>query len=640
MCLNINFKQLILLLVLLPCCSTQGQAQASFSSNSRKAIALYTEADNYRVRRQYGQAITLLESAIKKDGEFIEAYIRLGGIYKSLEKLTLAESYYTKAIDLAPNLPKYARSYFYLAEILITSEQYDDAKISIEKFLTFNIKNVKIQQRASLLLKQANYAIVHMDELLLFTPTSLNSKVNQFAMQYFPVTTADENYLLYTKRDGDSPYDDEDIMISTKDDDGEWGDPESISQNINSQLNEGTCAISADGRTLIFTSCQGRNGYGSCDLFISYKVGLQWSIPENMGDQINSSAWESQPSLSADGRMVYFVSNRKGGVGGRDIWLSTKENANWGAPKNLGRDINTVNEEVSPFIHSNGKVLYFASDGMEGYGGFDIYNSELDSLDHWNSPTNIGYPINRGSDQMSLIISPNGTTAYYSDSGAEGKKLSEIKTFDIPEEIRIKNTSQYVQGTVRDKYTSESLGATLQLYDLDRGKLLAELSSDSVTAEYLMVLTNGGNYALYVEKQGYIFQSINFDFQLSNLDHPINIDFELKPIKKGESTVLNNIFFEHDSFALNDESKVELGKVAKFIIDNNVKLEIGGYTDSTGSADYNQGLSLKRAKAVYEYLVDKRGIPQSRLAYHGYGQANSINSDNQHKARRIEFTLL
>lgn len=615
-------------------------AQSSLSTKSKKAIAYYQEADNYRVRRQYYEAITLLHEAIKKDDQFVEAYIRLANIYSSIDELVFAEKNYQQAINLASNDSKYADAYLSITELMITQEKYDQAKTSAKKYLRYQLKNRKKNRKAKLFLDKAIYSTEHLSDSLTFNPESLNPKVNQFAMQYFPVVTADQNTLLYTKRDGNSPYDDEDIMISYKDENGIWEEPQSISPNINSDLNEGTCAISADGRTLVFTSCQGRNSYGSCDLFISYKSGQAWSIPENMGSTINSPAWESQPSLSADGRTLYFVSNRKGGYGGRDIWVSLQKEGKWHTPQNLGRNINTSNEEVSPFIHPNNKTLYFASDGLPGFGGFDIYYNELDSTKNWKLSKNIGYPINRGTDQMSLIITADGSKGFYSDSEGSKQRMSTIKQFNVPKQIKIKYRSHYVSGVISDQKTHKSLKAQIQLYDLSTNELIGEVISDSISGEYLMVLTEGGKYGLYIEKKGYIFQSKSFNFLQVKAKESLKINIQLESITTGAITVLNNIFFEHNSYVLSDDSLTELDKVAHFIGTNKVRLEIGGYTDSSGTAAYNLSLSQKRAEAVYQYLIKMKNIPQNALTFHGYGQDENTESTEDRLLRRIEFKLI
>jgi len=620
-------------------CGHFSSAQSILSTKSKKAIAYYQEADNYRVRRQYDQAISLLNEAIKKDGKFVEAYIRLGKIYHAIDQLELAEENYRQAIQLAVVSTINPDTYLLIAEVQITLEKYLEVKGNIDIFLTREKVGLKKKVRATLLKRQAEYALAHIDKPLNFNPIALNDQVNQFALQYFPAITADQQTLFYTKRNGNSPYDDEDIMVSIKNDQNEWGAPQSISDKINSELNEGTCTISANGRMMVFTSCQGRKGYGSCDLFVSHKVGDKWSEPENMGDKINSIAWESQPSLSSDGRKLYFVSNRKGGKGGRDIWVSQLVEGSWSAPTNLGNNVNTIFEEVSPFIHQNGQTLYYASNGKPGFGGFDIYSSELIKQE-WSFSKNLGFPINRGNDQMSMIITADGSKGYYSDSGGDQERQSEIRQFDVPVQIRVEHKSYYVKGQVIDRETGESLSSKIQLYDLSSNQLVGQTASDSVQGDYLMTLTEGGKYGLYVNRVGYVMKSLTFDMSNTDQENSVIINVSLDRIKSGATTVLNNIFFEHDSYDLSKESLTELEKVAEFIMQNEITMEIGGYTDATGSEEYNMQLSIKRAQSVHDYLIKEFDIPQSRVEYRGYGVSKNDKSIPDSGKRRIEFKIL
>ncbi|MEQ9168643.1 MAG: tetratricopeptide repeat protein, partial [Fulvivirga sp.] len=346
------------------------QAKAQLSTKSKKAAELYTEADNFRVRGQYTQAIDLLEQAIAKDKNFHEAYFRLGVIYKAKGEIDIAEKLLLKVIELNPG--NNGPSFFELGELYIKKNNYQESIDYINKYLAYDPRNRQRVAEAEKILANAQFAIDNAEEMAEFDPHPLSDTVNAFPMQYFPILSVDQNSLIFTRRLGTSMQHDEDLVVSTKDDEGVWQLPVSISENINSEFNEGTCTLSADGRTLIFTSCYGRQGYGSCDLYISEKTGDEWSVPKNLGPAINSSAWDSQPSLSADGRRLFFISNRSGGVGSRDIWLAYKnENNEWEKPVNLGRGINTVNDEVSPFIHPNNKTLYYATNGLPGFGGFD-----------------------------------------------------------------------------------------------------------------------------------------------------------------------------------------------------------------------------------------------------------------------------
>lgn len=616
---------------------------AQLSTKSKKAAELYTEADNFRVRGQYTQAIDLLEQAIAKDKKFHEAYFRLGVIYKAKGEIDLAEKLLLQVIELNPG--NNGPSFFELGELYLKKNNYEASIDYINKYLAYNPRNRQRVAEAERILTNAQFAIDNAEEMAEFNPHPLSDTVNAFPMQYFPILSVDQNSLIFTRRLGTSMQHDEDLVVSSKDENGVWQLPESISENINSEFNEGTCTLSADGRTLIFTSCYGRQGYGSCDLYISEKIGEEWSEPRNLGPLINSSFWDSQPSLSADGRRLFFISNRPGGVGSRDIWLASKnENNEWEKPVNLGRSINTVNDEVSPFIHPNNKTLYYATNGLPGFGGFDIYYSnELD--EQWEKPENLGPPINNGEDQVSLFITADGNRGYYSNEDNKSKdRKGIIYEFDVPQSKRVKYRTSFVSGIVRDSLTQKPLKAKIELYDLKSDKRVALVSSDSINGKYLMVLTEGSEYALYVESKGYLFQSRTFNYQKGDDSQSIEIDFLLSPIKEGAKTVLNNIFFETDKYELTDNSKTELKKVIEFLKANPlVKIQIEGHTDNVGSRDYNLELSLKRAISVQTFIIDN-GIVQKRVSCKGYGsdqpKVQNNSEENRQQNRRIEFKIV
>ncbi|ELR69428.1 outer membrane protein [Fulvivirga imtechensis AK7] len=631
---------IILLFVLLPVLSF---AQSQLSTKSKKAAEYYYQADNFRVRGQYTMAAELLEKAIEKDDKFHEAYFRLATIYKAKGELNEAEKLLLHAEELTQG--QNAGVSFEQGELYLLKGEYEKAITYIDRYLSFGPKNSRRIEEAKKIKADANFALENMDLAAELNPQPLSDTVNAFVMQYFPVVTVDQQSMIFTRRLGTSMADDEDLVISSKNEEGRWGKPVSLSENINSEGNEGTCTISADGRTLIFTSCYGRPGYGSCDLYISKKTGDEWSKPVNLGAKVNSSAWESQPSLSSDGRTLYFISNRGGGIGGRDIYVSRlDENNQWTTPENLGRGVNTQGDEVSPFIHPNNVTLYFASNGLTGFGGFDIFYSEREN-DEWSTPKNLGYPINTSEDQVSLFITSDGKKGYYShEVNNNPKQKGRIYEFNVPESVRVKYSTSYVSGKVFHAETKEPLKADIELFDLKEAQREGLVSSDSVTGSYLMVLTEGSEYALYVNKEGYLFESLSFEYELNADLEPVNIDIYLKPIKSGARAVLNNIFFEFDSFELQQKSKTELNKLVRFLKQNtSVKMEIGGHTDNTGSEAYNMDLSLKRAKAVYDYLIAE-GISKSQLTYKGYGQTTPAypNDSDLHKKfnRRIEFRVL
>jgi len=538
------------LLVVLLLISGSLYAQMPLSTKNRKAIEYYTEADNFRVRGQFSQAINLLQQAIQKDKNFVEAYYRLGIVYMSLKDFPKAIEQLEKGVSLTDDIRKQRIFWYDLGESYFTIGEYEKAEETIAAFLRAETQNRQRIQHAQLLLKNIEFARENQRNASLYKQRPLSDTVNAFVMQYFPVLTADQQELIFTRRIGSGPNEDEDLVVSRKDARGRWTTPVSLSDNINSDLNEGTCTISADGRRLIFTSCVGRQGYGSCDLYESVKVGDTWSEPRNLGRNVNSAEWESQPALSADGRTLYFVSDRRGGVGRRDIWVSQlDENGQWTRARNVGKPINTVYDEISPFIHANNRVLYFASNGLVGFGGYDIFFSERDTAARWSTPKNMGSPINNHEDQFSLFITADGKKGYYShEELRDGYTRSRIFEMDIPEEDRIRYVSNYVKGVVTDRATGKPLGAAIELINLSSNETESLVHSDSVTGRYLIVLTEGSEYALYVSKQGYLFRSLNFNYSEEENFVPISLDIALDRATEGSTAVLHKIFLAVDKY--------------------------------------------------------------------------------------------
>ncbi len=616
---------------------------AQYHTKSKKAIKYFEKSGELLRSRNYSEAIIYLEMAIEKDPGFAEAHLRLGTNYLSIGDHLNARSYLEEAVSLIPNDPKTIGAQLALAEMYYREGSYEMALKFLKKFKSFN-PPPKMVKSAAKLEQNANFALVQIKNPLPFDPQPLPDNVNVYDLQYFPVLTADQNTLIFTRRRSRDPQFDEDMVTSSKNPDGSWSDPESISENINTKFNEGTCTISANGRTIIFTSCSGRSSMGSCDLYISYKLGDEWTDPENMGTNINSRNWESQPSLSADGRILYFVSDRTGGYGKRDIWKSHWVYGKWTKAVNLGATINTADEEVSPFIHVNGQTLYFSSKGFLGMGGYDIFYSEWQG-GKWTDPKNLGYPINTADDQVSLFITADGKKGYYS---YEQKGLNTYKSllydFQVPEAIRIKSKSNYIAGKVLNLVTKRPLRAQVELYDINADSLKSTVTSDSLTGDYLQILTDGSEYALYVSKTGYIFESLRFDYQESQDREPILIDIFLKPIRSGTTSTMNNIFFDVDEYKIKQKSSTELNKTVLFLQTNpSIRIEIAGHTDNSGSDSHNQQLSLHRAKAVYEFLINQEINPK-RLGYKGYGStvpvAPNDSEENRQLNRRIEFRIL
>lgn len=621
-------------------------AQERLSTRSKPAIRYYQEGEALIGRRQFTEAAMVLQRAVDKDKNFLEAHLRLAFCYEMLRDLPRQQYYLEQVVRLMPADSRYRNTYFVLGKVYFNRGLYRQAGEMIDLLVRQGIDQERMRQEAAALRTNIAFALERMDNPLDIEPRPMPVPLNRFALQYFPVLTADENTIFFTRRNGVAFHDDEDIYQSTRGDDGQWTVPVSISPNINSRLNEGTCTISADGRTLIFTSCEGRQSYGSCDLYVSYRIGEEWSVPENLGPNINTRAWESQPSLSADGRELYFVSDRTGGLGKRDIWMSRRDDKGlWMQAWNIGAPINTSEDEVSPFIHANGSVIFFASRGFPGMGGFDLYKSERMGL-KWGEPENLGYPINTHDDQVSLFISTDGTRGYYSYEQQQqglGYNRSFLYYFDFPENAIVVSPSQYLTGTVRDAKSGEYLKSRIELWDPEADSLISIFESDPVNGIYFTVINRDRRYSLYVESPGYLFESRSFQIDSSLTTEQTVQNFKLQPIEKGATIRLSNIYFDFDSYQLRPESETELQKLFELFNHNpGLRVEIAGHTDDLGSDSYNLELSTRRAESVYNYLV-QAGVERQSLSFMGYGESQPLvpNEDEISRQfnRRIEFRI-
>lgn len=641
--LNFHFLNCILFLFL--CLS----ASAQYTTKSGRAIKFYEEAENYFKVRRFDEGMEMLMKALQIDPDFAEASYKMAVTAQLFQDHSRANDYFLQTIKTAPDNEKFKGAYYHLAVYAIKKGNYPSAKKYAEKFLSAKPSVTQFIKTAKKIVIDCNYALEGVKKPLNFKSKALGDSLNQFYAQYFPVLTGDGSILIFTARDqppNNSLDSDENIFYS-KLVNSRWGKPRSLSSNINSYENEGTASISADGKTLVFTSCdiRGRINLGQCDLYISTKTGDEWSTPVNLGSNINSAAWESQPSLSADGRALYFISNRSGGKGNRDIWVSYKNDQGEWSPAINVSEVNTDGEEVSPFIHPNNRSLFFGSNGYPGYGGYDLYKSEL-NVEKWSEPENLGYPINTYEDQLALFITADWKKGYYSIEELQDNKYlsSKINEMEVPESLKPKNRSNYVKGIVYDSKTKAPVDAKIELFDISNNKKQASTASDPQNGNYLLVLNQGAQYALGVTKKGYAFKSLTFNYQEEKDMEPLVFDIFLDPIAKGTTFRLNNIFFDYNKYELKETSRVELDELVSYMQSNaEIKGEISGHTDNIGDPKGNLTLSMNRAKAVYDFLI-KAGIDPKRLTFKGYGatqpDAPNDTEEGRAKNRRIEFKIL
>ncbi|UHG89299.1 OmpA family protein [Spirosoma oryzicola] len=629
---------LLIGLLLFPCTSLLAQ--------NAKAKELYNQAIKLFGERKANEAIPFMEQAVKQDPDFVDAYLKLGQLYEFTRRYEPAVAAYRNAIKIQPDSPASGAAYQSLSNTLLRLGRYAEALPYLEKFQTLFPPQSVQGKRIGRQIESARFAQEAVQHPQPVDPKPLSPVLQTTPSQYFPVLTADEQTLVFTAL---KPEGDEDLLTSTFN--GEtWSPPVSLDASINTPDNEGTASLSADGRMLVFTACQGRKGFGSCDLYLSRKTGNDWSAPENLGSSVNTRFYESQPSLSADGRRLYFVSDRPGGKGRRDIWRSDLDGeGNWREPVNIGEPVNTAFNEASPFIHANGQSLFFASEGHVGMGGYDLFVSDS-SATGWSSPANLGYPINTSEDQASLFVAANGKRAYYSfEEQKDGvSQKSRLYAFDLPESLRerVKPVS-YLKGIVADAKTKKPLAATVELIDLATNQVVSRVQADQQTGQYTAVLPSGGEYALYVSVPGYLFKSLSFDFtQKRDAGAGMSMNVPLEPAIAGETAkeTLNNLFFETGRYDLADKSRTELDRLSAFLkASPAVKIEIAGHTDDRGDAAANLTLSQKRAQAVVAYLT-KTGVDPGRIRAAGFGKTRPLvpntSDENRRLNRRIEWRVL
>jgi len=620
----------LLWVVIIPC-----RAQLS---TIKKAQQNYDHAQEYLRQNAFDEGINYLEQAVKADPKFQAAHIQLGDVYKRLKNYPKAVDHYQKAISAAATIDR--RIYFALGESELLTGNYSDAKTHLLHFRTLYLDTDATRQKTEKYLTDCDFALNALKIPVTFEPVNMGSAVNSEYRDYFPALTADGETLIFSRVINGN----EDFYTSHKIN-GEWQKAIPLSPVINTPLfNEGAQSVSPDGKYLFFTGCNRPDGLGRCDIYLSRKEGKQWGKAINLGPVINSEYWDAQPAISPDGSTLYFVSNRPGGQGGYDIWKSTlNAEAKWTAPVNLGPEINTPFDESTPFMHADGKSLYFSSDGWPGMGNKDIFMSRTGDDGRWSRPKNLGYPINTFNEETGFIVSANGKEALFSSNLQGGFGNVDLYRFILPEEYRPLPVS-YVKGIVIDRQTRQFLEASVLVIDLQTKADKFNDNTSAETGDFLTVLPSGSRYSFHVYAPGYLLYSQHYDLQDKGSREPFQIEIALDKIRVGANATLANLFFDTNKYELLPASKIELELLIDFLMQNDkICIEIAGHTDNTGDDTLNQNLSINRAKAVYDYLKTN-GIDAARLRYKGYGasqpKADNSSEEGRQLNRRTEFMII
>ncbi len=645
-----RFPGLIILcwLSLAPGMPAVAQEGRELSTTDRRAGQAYEQAwEAYRLY-DHQAAIASLERAVGRDDRFIEAHLLLAEVHFSLGGYAESIPSFRQVIALDPGF--FLPAFHYLGKALLRTGHYAEARQQLMRFLEVERDTSPLVENTRDYLARCEFAIKAIDNPVPFEPVNPGRAINSADQEYSPALTADEQTLIFTRKKqraeapgirGGGYYEDFYISHFLQ---GQWTPAQNLGPPLNTAGNEGAQSLSADGRQLFFTACNRPGGVGSCDIYYSNRRGNTWSTPVNPGKPLNSEAWDSQPSISADGRTLYFASSREGSHGPMDLWVATlEEDGQWSTPTNMGAVINTGGRELSPFIHPDGQTLYFASDGHPGMGGLDIFYTRRNEEGEWTAPVNLGYPVNTHGDEFALIVGAGGETAWFASDMEGGYGGSDLYTFTLYPQARPRPVS-YMQGVVADSETGRPLEAGFELIDVESGEPLQSSMSDAEDGSFLVPIPTGRDLALNVSKDGYLFFSEHFSYaDVRTTVSPHHRDILLQPLREGHSVVLRNVFFETASHQLKSSSLAELEKLLGFMQENpGVQIEVSGHTDNVGSFEYNQPLSERRARSVVDFLT-AHGIDPNRITYRGYADTHPVapNDTEEGRAlnRRTEFRV-
>jgi outer membrane protein OmpA-like peptidoglycan-associated protein/Tol biopolymer transport system component len=632
--------------------SSLSYGQFTYSTKSKKAVKLFEKAkqapnslDPTTNSPDYNTGISFLIKALLKDPNFVEAHVLKGRYHEALRNYSDAIFHYNRALAINPAHSLISATNFDLASLQIAIGDYDKALENIDIFL----KNPEAPQEwmgsAYRIKESARFALHALQHPKAFNLINIGPGINSAQAEYFPTLTVDGKTLLFTRLlpvfggDKRDRSDEQEDFFYSNFIDNLWSKAIPLPRNINTENNEGAPSIAPDGKGLIFVACSdasgqyygpNRSGKGSCDLFFTKKIGSRWTDPINLPGKINSSNWETQPSLSADGKTLYFIRGVRGKDGRKnsDIYVSyLQADGTWGDARPLPNHINTPFAEESVHIHPDGKTLYFASRGHIGMGGSDLYVTRMDINGNWSKAENLGYPINTLYDENSLMVSPTGEIAFLASDRSGGYGNLDLYYFELPVELQPTKT-YYFDGLVFDEKTTKPIPGHFELKDLTNGKTVIISDADALDGTFTVALPVNNSYAIQVTYPGYFPYSLHFDMTLAEDQQSYHLNIPLNPITSKSENVLANVFFDLNKSTLREESKVELNQFANYLNENkSLKIELGGHTDSRGNATENMKLSADRAKAVQDYLISK-GVSSDRLSSKGYGSSQPIYSDD------------
>ncbi|MFZ5553226.1 MAG: OmpA family protein [Bacteroidota bacterium] len=623
----------------------------------------FSTLDNYNADlAMYRKALPFLEKAQAFNPNYSVLNYQIGKCYLASVNKFKSVDYFLMAYKLNGNVAKDVQ--FYIGWGYHLKNDWDNAIKHYELYR----KTVTADKNEELIMINKKIEECNVGKRLMAKPErvwvdNLGPNVNSEYPEYAPNITADESKVIFTGRridtqkGGVDPNDGfyfEDVYMAKRNEKGEWDKAVNLGSDINTESHDAPAGLSPDGTKLFLF--YGWKGNG--DIYMSELKNDVYQKPEKLNSTVSTKdEYESSATISFDGKELYFASERKGGNGLEDIYMCKWDDKKkeWGPAQNLGPVINTRYRETGVYLHPDGETMYFASQGHESMGGFDIFVSKREN-GIWGKPKNLGYPINSTDDDVYFVVSGSGRYAYFTSFRKDGygekdiyrltflgpekppltntednllaSALEPVKAITIEPKVEVKTSNLAIlKGMVRDARTLKPLEANIELIDNEKNELVTTIKSDATTGKYLVSIPSGKNYGIAVKSDGYLFHSENFDLPKSSGYREYEKNVDLKKVEVGEVIVLRNIFYDFDKATLRPESKSELERLIKLMNDNpTLKIEISSHTDSQGNNEYNQKLSQARAKSVVDYLINA-GISASRLEFKGYGEEKLIVSD-------------
>lgn len=631
--MSVRYLFFICLLWLLPA------ATPLHAQTNAQAERLYAEALRAYAQRNYTDAYQSMESALQADRSFINAYSTLGEWYYTAHRFRDALRVFT---DGSKNCTNGARLFAKpLAKALMASYYPSSALQTLNAYAP-----AKMPEDWKQLVANAGFmqtALTHPWEDTIY---NMGLRINSPDPEMYPRIAADTQTMYFTRRMNGV---DEDFFYAVVDSCGGWFSARNMGAPPNTPDHESAQMISADRHYLFFTRCENRseNGWdmGGCDLFMAYKPGAVWSIPQNFGGTINSPGYEGMPYLSPDNRELFFVSNREGGYGGLDIYVSRFEEGLWQAPRNMGAHINTTGNETAPFLHADNQTLYFSSTGQPGMGGADLYFCKRIDDSVFSAAVNLGYPINTVADENSLSVSADGNTLYFASDRDSMAGNFDIYQMQLPAPLR-PQTITFLKGYVYDSLTKERLNyANIYINNL-AGKQLLRVQSNRGDASFMIPLATNQTFTYYADRIGYLEMTDTMHFTTQHLGTPEEYNIALLPqgyVKPMSDSSILVIYFPINSSSLSDSDRSAINAaLAPWLLEKQLSFLVNGYTDNTGTPIINEQLSYMRSRLVAEQLYTL-GIDPLQVQAQGWGEAQPLadNADEvgRGRNRRVELII-